>query len=325
MTAPTSMNPGDVLLRSANLNLLPVLAALLRFRNVSHAAAYLDLAQSSVSASLQRLRSMFDDELLVPSGRNLVLTPRAQELRVPLADLLEKLTHDILQPRFDEDEVKWSFRIGTADFMAAVLAPPIARILTERAPGIRVDFVAPHEAHMDALDRGELDALIAPRAVIDEYQSRLAQPLPLARRLLWRDELVGIAPIDLELDVSSIASYAAVPSVGFQFSRVFDWSRERALLASQDLERNHRVLMSNLLALPWVVSRTRCIAVVPDTLWQLCCRDLSKRVRKFELPFEKIIPKIDLVWLERVGASAAHRWLRDLIREAVVQSEAIQH
>ncbi|MEO0322690.1 MAG: LysR family transcriptional regulator [Myxococcota bacterium] len=319
------MNPGDLLLRSVNLNLLPVLAALLRFRNVSHAAAYLDLAQSSVSASLQKLRSMFDDELLVPSGRNLVLTPRAEELRIPLADLMERLTHDILQPRFDEDEIKWSFRIGTADFIAAVLAPPIARILTERAPGIRVEFVAPHEVHMDALDRGELEALIAPRATIDEYQSRLPQPLPLARRLLWTDELVGIAPIDLELDVSNIASYAAAPSVGFQFSRVFDWSPERALLSAQDLERNHRVVMSNLLALPWIVSRTRCVAVIPDTLWHLCCRDLSQRLRRFELPFEKIIPKVDLVWLERVGASAAHRWLRELIREAVLQSEAIKN
>src|SRR6187402_2855078 len=73
-------------LSSIDLNLLVVLRALLRERHVTRAARDLGLSQSAASHALSRLRELYDDPLLVRSGRTLELTPRA----VALLPMLER-------------------------------------------------------------------------------------------------------------------------------------------------------------------------------------------------------------------------------------------
>ncbi|HLR98323.1 MAG TPA: LysR family transcriptional regulator, partial [Mycolicibacillus parakoreensis] len=48
-----------------DLNLVPALVALLDERHVSRAATRMGLSQPAMSRALQRLRRLFDDELLV--------------------------------------------------------------------------------------------------------------------------------------------------------------------------------------------------------------------------------------------------------------------
>ena len=63
-----------------DLNLLVALDALLTERNVTRAGNRLNLSQSAMSGALARLRHYFRDELLVPVGRQMVLTPVAEGL-----------------------------------------------------------------------------------------------------------------------------------------------------------------------------------------------------------------------------------------------------
>lgn len=55
--------------KKLDLNLLVTLEALLTELNVTKAAARLHLSQPAVSAQLNRLRTLFDDPLLVPARR----------------------------------------------------------------------------------------------------------------------------------------------------------------------------------------------------------------------------------------------------------------
>jgi DNA-binding transcriptional LysR family regulator len=66
-------------LKGADLNLLVSLDALIEERNVTRAAARLNVSQPARSAQLARLRDMFQDPLLVPSntGRGMIPTTRA--------------------------------------------------------------------------------------------------------------------------------------------------------------------------------------------------------------------------------------------------------
>lgn len=67
-------------IQTFDLNLLRVLDALLRERNVSRAAERLALSQPAVSNALNRLRELLDDPLLVRAGRAMQPTPRALAL-----------------------------------------------------------------------------------------------------------------------------------------------------------------------------------------------------------------------------------------------------
>jgi DNA-binding transcriptional LysR family regulator len=71
--------------RSLDLNLLPVLDAVLLEGNATRAAARLGLTQPAISNALARLRKVLGDPLFVKSRRGLVPTPRALELRPELS------------------------------------------------------------------------------------------------------------------------------------------------------------------------------------------------------------------------------------------------
>ena len=70
----------EVNLAGLDLNLLPALEALLRRRNVTHAAADVGLSQPAMSRALARLREIFDDPLLVRARGGLAPTPAAEAL-----------------------------------------------------------------------------------------------------------------------------------------------------------------------------------------------------------------------------------------------------
>ncbi|MES1210492.1 MAG: LysR family transcriptional regulator, partial [Pseudomonadota bacterium] len=72
------MNIGAV-----NLNLLPVLDALLTERSVSRAGARLGLSQPAVSNALGQLRALVGDPLLVRRANGMIPTERALALAQP--------------------------------------------------------------------------------------------------------------------------------------------------------------------------------------------------------------------------------------------------
>src|SRR5258708_22942178 len=73
-------------LRGVDTNLIIALRALLLHQNVTRAAKEVGLSQSSMSHALSRLRAHFDDPILMPAGRGLVLTDRGKTLIEPVTN-----------------------------------------------------------------------------------------------------------------------------------------------------------------------------------------------------------------------------------------------
>src|SRR5258708_15912347 len=81
-----------------NLNLLPVLDALLTERSVSRAGARLGLSQPAVSNALAQLRTLLGDPLLVRKGGGMAPTERALALAGPLRAALLALEQALAPP-----------------------------------------------------------------------------------------------------------------------------------------------------------------------------------------------------------------------------------
>src|ERR1700733_8863214 len=81
----------DMHLSAVDLNLAPVLHALLAERSVSRAAKRLGLSQSATSHALARLRDLLGDPPLVRSKDGLVPTPRALALQEPVERAIRSL------------------------------------------------------------------------------------------------------------------------------------------------------------------------------------------------------------------------------------------
>src|SRR5262249_52469512 len=114
-------------LGSVDTNLLLALRALLRECSVSRAARTLGLAQSSISHALARLRRHFQDRLLVPAGRDLVLTQRAKTLVEPVEAAFAQLERVFAPgPDFHPATSPRTFHVAAPDNLELYVLPRLA-------------------------------------------------------------------------------------------------------------------------------------------------------------------------------------------------------
>ena len=159
-----------------DLNLLVALNALLTERNITRAATRVHLSQPAMSNVLSRLRAYFDDPLLVASGRQMLLTPRAESLVDPVREVLMRIDSTIAtHPSFDPSKASKRFTLLVSDFTTAVFVPPLLRRLYEVAPGIGLDLRMQASDPATAIERGDGDLLIIPSQYVSPEHP--AQPL----------------------------------------------------------------------------------------------------------------------------------------------------
>jgi len=128
---------------NTNVNLLVALDALLRAGSVTAAAATMGITQSSMSGTLAQLRRVFDDPLLVRSGRSMRATPRALQLVADLRDGVQAFERVLSGgPRFDPATSKETFTLALPDRVELALFADLVAHLKEVAPHIGLQ-VAP--------------------------------------------------------------------------------------------------------------------------------------------------------------------------------------
>ena len=153
--------------RGLDLNLLVALDALLTEQNVSAAARKVFLSQSAMSGALARLRSHFQDELLVPLGRRMVLTAAAEGLRGPLHQLMLQIEATVgAGMRFDPALSRRGFVIHASDYITEVVFSQVVRLLALEAPNVVLEIVPPLGVPAASLETGEVDLLITPEAYV---------------------------------------------------------------------------------------------------------------------------------------------------------------
>ncbi|APO77224.1 LysR family transcriptional regulator protein (plasmid) [Rhizobium etli 8C-3] len=113
-----------------DLNLLLVLNALLRFRNLTHAGNELRLSQPATSRALTRLREMFGDDLLIRSNRTFELTPLARVLAPKVEAALGNISK-IFGGRIQAPE---RFAVAMPDHLALLLVSNLSGYFREVSP-----------------------------------------------------------------------------------------------------------------------------------------------------------------------------------------------
>ena len=170
--------------RGLDLNLLVALDALITEKSISRTGEKINLSQPATSGALARLRDFFKDDLLVPVGRKMVLTPLAEELGQPVRQLLMQAEAIINRsPHFSPETSQRTFRLVMPDYVATVLMSRALPEIQHRAPGIAVEVLVP-SIHSDRLDRGEADLMIVPK----QYLAKDHPSEPL-----FADEFVCVA------------------------------------------------------------------------------------------------------------------------------------
>lgn len=149
-------------LRRLDLTLLLVFLGLVRHRKALVVALELGLTQSAISQSLKRLRDIFGDELFLRRPHGMEPTATALALEAPVAAAVDALRGALGAARaFDPATATGLVRIAALDAEQAVLIPPLAARLRQRAPGLTLSVLPlGRGAAMEALAEGRADLVL---------------------------------------------------------------------------------------------------------------------------------------------------------------------
>jgi DNA-binding transcriptional LysR family regulator len=290
---------------SPDFNLLITLDVLLAEGSVAGAARKLRLSPSAMSRALTRLREATGDPLLVRAGRGLVATPRALELRDRVSRLVQD-AESVLRPaeELDLGKLARTFTLRTSDgFVENFGAALITRIYGQ-APGVRLRFVQKLNKDSSALRDGSVDL---ETGVIGD-----ATGPEVRTRLLFRDRFVGVVRMGHALSQGEIAVSRYVSARHVLVSRRgLDRGPIDEALQALGMERDIATIVNGFSAALALARASDLVATVPERH----TGNLRDGMHSFALPVVTPSIPVSMLWHPRMDADAAHRWLRDCVRE----------
>jgi len=299
-------------LANIDLNLLVILDLLLKERNVTRAAARLGISQSAMSHALRRLRSMFEDQLLVSTPRGMVPTERA----LALVDLIEQTLANIesllsSRSRFDPATARRKFTLIASDGLQFLMIPRLLSHLSQHAPGIDLSFrTLKGNLPLPLQLENEIDIAIAP--CVSDLESGYRQDLfheEFACILRKGHPHVG--------QTLSLEEFTSLPHALIAPRQINDSGLVDDVLSK--LGRTRRIALSvpHFLVAPVAIVSSDLILTLSTRLAQAFAEIYPLRV----LPAPIEIPgyTISQHWHERWHRDPAHIWLRSVLAELFQQ------
>lgn len=293
-------------LQHFDLNLLRVLEALLDEQSVTRAAKRLSRSQPTVSNSLSRLRKILNDELLVATGKGMILTPRAEALRSSVREVLaltgRSLFHEV---PFDPKAATGTVRVSMPDRLTLAVLPPLREAIQKSAPAIDIQIITAAQREAIALlDEGATDAALGFFDRIPQHcrsELLLSEPIYCVFR---RNH--PITRMRFTIDAVLSFPHLVVTARG-RTSAMFD-----DLIARRGKRRHTHLTVSNFSAVPELLATSEMIGVFT----QLAANAFSSSYKLSTRPVPIDVGPIStlLVWHVRNDRDQRHIWLRRQIR-----------
>lgn len=303
-------------MESSDLALLAALDALLQESSVTGAARRVGLSTPAMSHALARIRERFEDPILVRSGRGMRLTPRAEELKGQVHDVVEGARRALAPRRpFVARELSRTFAVHASDYVLTILGSTLDRILREEAPLASVRFV-PNTTDDPALLRDESSDL-----AVGIYG---ALPQEMRARQLLTDRFVAVVRkghpvLGGRLTLRRYLDYPhlQIAPRGKPGGYVDDVLRERGLTRFVARAVPYFVTALQLAA------ETDYVLTVSERIARKFARPLGLEVLEVPLPLRPY--GLSLVWHPRVDGDESHAFLREAFRRAASTAAVERH
>ncbi|MFD7713607.1 LysR family transcriptional regulator [Streptomyces sp. NPDC059785] len=284
-----------------DLNLLTALDALLEEGSVAGAAARLHVTAPAMSRTLGRIRHATGDEILVRTGRTMVPTPHALEIRAQVHDLVHQARQLLSRERhLDLAGLSRTFTVRWHDALVSACGPALLAEVHRQAPGVRLRLVAESGSDTPELRRGEVDL----------ESSSAAPSVPDVRHeVIGEDRLVvavrpghPLAEGPLTAERYAAAEHVTVSRRGRLRDPVDD------ALAALGLDRRVIAAAPSTATALRLVHDTDLVVTVPEAI--TACALHTHTLRTRPLPFAMPPIPLHLLWHQRHDNDRAHAWLR---------------
>jgi DNA-binding transcriptional LysR family regulator len=297
-----------VSIESTNLNLIPILRALLREESVVGAARQVSLSQPAVSGALARLREVLDDPLLVRVGRSMRLTPRAEKMKLRVEHICSEIEHLFEPEVFDPGTADIAFVVAAPDYLAFLLSKALLVRLRDEAPG-RIRFVDPPLNLHELLRDSTIDLGVAGNFHIwpnVEYES------------LFYERVVAVVANDHPLAKRSrvrSADLVKYPGVNMFTSGISSRRVTRPPTGVPSLDYASQIVVGQFTDAVLLAVESPTVARAPATLAEYLSTILPISVVQLSGEYDRI--DTGMFWVPVQQDGPEHLWLRAVIRETL--------
>ncbi|NMO03730.1 LysR family transcriptional regulator [Gordonia sp. TBRC 11910] len=295
-------------LQRIDLNLLVAFDALMAERSVTRAAERMSVGQPAMSASLARLRKLFDDPLLVRDGRGFVLTPMAESLTGPIRQALTLMEGAVGRARaFDPATEHHTFTILASDYVLVVLLRELLNRMADEAPNIRVNVRPITGDYADLLRRGQIDLFIVPREVEESRVSWHSEDL-------FTDRFVCAVDRDHPQirDSITLEEFQSLPYLAYDGGPLKSASAMQ--LQARSVTRTVDVTTQSFVVAPLMLRGTNFLTLLHERFGRAVAEQTG--IKLLDPPVELAPITEAMFWGPRHQEDPAHVWLRQQLRRA---------
>jgi DNA-binding transcriptional LysR family regulator len=299
-------------MRRIDLNLLYVFRELMKEPNTTKVGDRLGLTQSAVSAALGRLRTAFQDDLFVRSGRGMSPTRRAEALLEPVESVILQLESLVEDVPFEPESLQRHFTLATTDLFRQRVAGPIIQQMSPVAPSARVIFSPLAIDTRDRLRSGHLDLMIAP--LIDTFCA-MEQ---IRSQVLFTDHLVAVAWAGSTKFADKLTEQQLIEAPHLEYNPMITngWnSLGQKFIDEVGIRPRVVAEFATQAAMLYALRNTDVIALAPKRAVEALAQDAD--IKALELPFNTPEIEFGLLWNRTFDNDPEHLWFRGVVEKAV--------
>ena len=295
-------------LAAIDMNLLVALDALLGEAHVRRAGERIGLSQPATSHALARLRALLGDPLLVRSGASMTLTPKAERLRAPLAELLQQTRCLLSDAAFEPLTTRRTFTFMMPDIVGDLIGPLLVERVAAEAPGIHLNFTPWRgPALLSERDLQAVDFLIT--SMTRKFSGFISEPL-----YVDRDVVAVRSGHPARKFLPARAGFLAQKHIAIVGTGEAEDVSE-AWLRSVGLERQIALSVPTYLLALRIAARTDLVAFVPRRL--AASMQPSLDLALIEPPVDPGGDEMILRTSARLAADPATPWMQSVLRGIV--------
>ncbi|WP_331828498.1 LysR family transcriptional regulator [Candidatus Blochmannia sp. SNP] len=287
-----------------DFNLLIVLNALLEDNSVNLAAKKLNVTAPAISKSLNKIRVLFNDQILVRSGTKLIPTPKAMSLKENIKELVNRI-ESVFNSNiaFEPKSTTLSFTIASNYAIFFVLNTILFQEIQNNAPNIFINLVNDSDYDDDFLRNHTIDLYIG--------EIRSLNP-EITIRTIYVSQCCLICrnhhPILSEnKNMDNLLKYQFIQTKNEYLTRSDDhnkyfWS-----------ERNLIGITPEYITTVNAVIHSDALAIIPEFVLTVA-QKLNIPITYFHSDFNLGKRNIIQAWHSKHNHSPAHKWLREFTK-----------
>ena len=285
-------------LRNIDFAALATLRLVYRRMSFTAAADELEVKQSSVSYTIDRLRKAFSDPLFVRQGSGIAPTDRCVEIVHSAERILSEAERAALPSKFDPASAAASITISATYLSRSVLVPMMLREVRNEAPGIEIELITGFTDASRHLFSGRADLALTPVS-IDQSG--------LYGKALFKDKYVCLMDPGNPLAKGNLTaeSFASAPHLVIHYGQTWRPIYHDAL-ERRGLDMNVAVSTPDPEDVRFLLPGTDLVVALPSRI----ARQFAERLFVCPCPVPSAVT-VNMYWPARLNASPLHEWLRE--------------